>query len=436
MTDLATLTSLLARQRPDWSLEQPFYIDPDIYAFEENEWIARQWTVVGHISEVPAKGSYIVRELYGQSIIVVRASDTDVHAYYNVCTHRGSRLCKTDGRAPFLVCPYHAWSFRLTGELQSRQDVPEGVDPAKLGLHAVPVRVVEGLIFCVPAGKDLPDIEPAIAGLTPMLRRHGLARARIVARKSYPTNANWKLVVENAYECYHCRPAHPEYFSANGHVSVSAVRDDRKAAAWHENVALWREEVSADGSFNARVDADGGLARVPYRINRWPIGSGRLSLSRDGKPVAALMGDYAVFDGGETQVRLGRLAFVSAANDYATLVQIVPLGPEQTNMILTWLVDEEADPETIDVDAVSWMWDVTTVQDKRIVEDNAAGVRSVAYRPGPYTLLESETALFVKTYLAEMAQLVAGASDRSRPTRPPRDEQGMPETIVTAPLST
>jgi phenylpropionate dioxygenase-like ring-hydroxylating dioxygenase large terminal subunit len=410
MKDGTALLSMIDRQRPGWSLEQPFYMDADIYAFERENWMPRQWMLMAHTSELPSRGSYIVRDLFEESIIIVRAGDNDFRAYFNVCTHRGSRICKVDGRAPLLVCPYHAWSFKLSGELQSRRDVPEGVDPDSLNLHPVPIHVAEGLVLCALPGSDLPDPAPALEDLAPALRHHGVASARIAARKSYPTHANWKLVIENAFECYHCRVAHPEYTSANGHVQVTGMRNAAKAEAWEQELARWKVAIDPDEPANIHVRESGDLATMPRSVIRQPIGQGRQSLSQDGAPVAKLMGDYTAYDGGETQMRLGRLSFINAANDYVTLVQIQPRGPQQTDMTLTWLVAPDTDPD-LPVEPIQWMWDVTTVQDKRIIEDNAAGVRSCAYRPGPYTALEGATADFVGTYLNELRSLVDAGRD-------------------------
>lgn len=410
MIDNASMLGLIDRQRPGWSLEQSFYLDPAVYAAERAAWMPRQWMLMAHSSELPSKGSHIVRDLFGESIIIVRAGEDDIRAYFNVCTHRGSRICKSDGRSPLLVCPYHAWSFKLTGELQGSRDLPDDVDPKTLGLHPVPIHVVEGLIMCALPGADLPDPQSAMARLVPALRQHGIGKARIAARKSYPTNANWKLVIENAFECYHCRNAHPEYASVNGHVQVTGTSDPNKADAWNQELARWNSTLDTDMSANARVREAGDLLTMPHSVVRQPIGNGRQTLSQDGAPVSKLMGEFTAYDGGETQMRLGRLSFLNAANDYATLIQIQPRGPNETEMVMTWLVADDADPD-LPVEPVQWMWDVTTVQDKKIIEDNAAGVRSCAYRPGPYTKLESATADFVATYLGEMRALLADASN-------------------------
>ncbi|TIX95590.1 MAG: hypothetical protein E5V17_03870, partial [Mesorhizobium sp.] len=99
--DRSAVVNLIDHHRPNWSLEQAFYVDPAIFELERELWFPRQWSLVAHTSEVPERGRYIVRQLFDEEIIVVRFGDgeEDIAAYYNVCTHRGSRLCAKDGRS-------------------------------------------------------------------------------------------------------------------------------------------------------------------------------------------------------------------------------------------------------------------------------------------------------------------------------------------------
>jgi len=400
------LWSRFGAQRPGWSLEQPLYTDPAIFELERQVWFPRQWMLMAHVAELPRKGAHIVRPLFDEDVLIVRAGDDDFRAFFNVCTHRGSRICKSDGHAKLLVCPYHAWSFRLTGELQSRGEVPAGVDPDALGLRPVPIRVQDGVIFCGLDAERLPDPTPALNAISPALRRHGISRARVLERRSYPTHANWKLVMENFLECYHCRPAHPEYTAANGHVAILGARDPERAAQYRAEVEAWLAR-GPDRAFNTKIWEPGGLDAPAYGVSRTPLGDGRVTQSSDGRPVAPLMGDFTEYDGGETAIRFGRLSFVGGLNDYAVLFQIMPRAVDLTDTVMTWLVDEAA--EDIDVERVCWLWEATTSQDKGIVEENAAGVRSSAYRPGPYTDLEPWSAWFTATYLSEMASLAPAA---------------------------
>ena len=101
------LRDAIKRQRPGWSLEQQFYVSPEIYELERRGWLARQWLPLGHCSEVPEPGSYIVRELLGESLIIVRGKDGLIRGFHNVCRHRGSRICDRDGKTANFTCPYH-----------------------------------------------------------------------------------------------------------------------------------------------------------------------------------------------------------------------------------------------------------------------------------------------------------------------------------------
>jgi Rieske 2Fe-2S family protein len=236
---------------------------------------------------------------------------------------------------------------------------------------------------------------------------HGIANARVIERRSYPTAANWKLVLENFFECYHCRPAHPEYFRLNGHVSVTAIRDEAAASRWNSTLEEWLAARDPATRLEPVRDA-GAIDRLKVSVYRQPIGLGRQTHSRDGAPIAPLMGSFTEYDGGETAMHLGRFSFMGAYNDHAVLCQFIPRGPQDTDVVATWFGAAEADPATIDIDALTYLWDVTTRQDKQIIEENAAGVRSPAYVPGPYTRLETQTAAFIADYVGIMAKL-AGA---------------------------
>jgi Rieske 2Fe-2S family protein len=147
--------------------------------------------------------------------------------------------------------------------------------------------------------------------------------------------------------------------------------------------------------------------QMKFKLYRQPIGLGRSTISRDGTPVARLMGGFTSFDGGETAMHFGRQCFAGGYNDHVILFQFTPRGPEEADVLATWLVDAEADVDAVDVDALTFMWDVTTRQGKQLIEENAAGVRSRAYRPGLYTALESQSSQFVQSYVDAMRKLLA-----------------------------
>ena len=391
----SALREWVARQRPGWSLEQPFYTSEEIYDLERRGWLAGQWYLLAHRSEVAESGSFIVREVLGESLIIARDSEGTLRGFYNVCRHRGSRICDADGHAAKgFTCPYHAWSYRLDGTFRAAAALPQGIDTRQLGLQAVPVREMGGMVFASLKG-DLRHLEAVQPVLEPGLRYHGIPEARIAARRSYPIHANWKLVMENFLECYHCFPAHPEFCSVMRQAEVIGRVPADGGEAWQREVQTWfKEEADPDSPLSIRPDFPDA-----YSAGRFPIGKGRKTQSRDGEPVAPLMGRLQRFDGGVSGFRLEPFIYVMASNDHAVMFQILPTGAERTDVILSWLVNASVSAAEVDVERMIWLWDVTTTQDKVIIERNAAGVRSRAYAPGPYSTLESATARLVGRYL-------------------------------------
>jgi phenylpropionate dioxygenase-like ring-hydroxylating dioxygenase large terminal subunit len=404
LRETVDLQALIARQRPGWSLEQPFYTSPEIFETERRGWLAQQWFVLGHGSEIPEPGSYMVRELLGESVIAVRDDGGRVHAYYNVCRHRGSRLYEQDGRASHLACPYHAWGYRLDGSLRSAASLPAGTDKSQLGLRPIRVQEIEGLLVASLSGN--PEVAQMLnREFADGLRYHGIDRARIAARRSYPTHGNWKLVIENFIECYHCLPAHPEYCRVMKHVDVVAREPSPAGQAWQQTANTWLEQSANRECPLAPLPRP--LTFEPHGTGRAPIGGDRKTQSEDGRPVAPLMGLQPRFDGGVSSFRCEPFIYFGALNDHAVMFQFSPVSADETDVVLTWLVDGSAGDAEVDVARMIWLWDVTTIQDKRLIERNAAGIRSRSYAPGPYTELESMPARLVGRYLSELA--VAGA---------------------------
>lgn len=397
----------LDRYRAGWCLEQFFYTSEELFEYERQTWLARQWYLIGHVSEVPQIGDYIVRELLGESLIVVRASRSVIRGFFNVCRHRGSRICREDGAATVLTCPYHAWSYALDGRLRSATALVEGTDKSQLGLKPVQIREYGGLIFCA-LDASTPKPHEAEA-FVPGLEYQGVPGARIAARRHYPTAANWKLVIDNFLECYHCLPAHPQYSAMMRHVKRYSLDSPAKASEWDREVEAWvRAEAITDfpGAVFETADADWSLTG----ITRFPIGAGHKTQSEDGQPVAPLMGRYPRYDGGVAHFGVAPFAYFFGLNDHAVLFQFLPRAVDYTDVTVTWLVDAAAPLDSVDVERMVWLWDVTTVQDKNIIEGNAAGVRSSAYVPGPYSKLEEWGIQVTTKYIDELrAQLLVGA---------------------------
>lgn len=401
------IDEVIEAQRPGFSLDQAFYCDTEIFRREFARIISRQWILAAHVSQIPDRGDFVLFDIAGESIIIVRGEAGKVHAHFNVCRHRGSRvLIHETGNARSLTCRYHGWGYALDGKLKGAPHMPADFDAGGYSLKPCHVRILEGLVFVCLADGDAPDFNAVADGLKPFLELHGTAEARVAHREVYPVHANWKLTVENYLECYHCKPAHREYCRVEIKAEKAGDGSPAAMARYDARYHSWRELVDRLGTmlpdFNIRLpsgdpllDAQFGTAyRAPLR-ERFQTGT------EDGRPVAPLMGAFREYDGGETGLGVGPFSFMLAYNDYATLFQFVPRDAEHSDIICTWLThpDASGSPD-YDVDRLVWLWTVTTRQDKSIIEANAQGIRSSRYEPGPASLLEPDVIGFRQWCLA------------------------------------
>jgi phenylpropionate dioxygenase-like ring-hydroxylating dioxygenase large terminal subunit len=424
------LPALLDAQQPDYCLEQPFYADAGIFESDIERIFGRRWLLVDHVARIPAKGAWFLYEIAGESIIVVRDAGERVNAFFNVCRHRGSRVClESAGHAARLVCPYHAWTYGLDGRLVGARKMSKDFDKQQFGLRPCAVQVVAGLIFINLSGAAAMDFTAARTAITPYLDLHGIAEAKIAARAMYGVAANWKLVMENFLECYHCLPAHPEYCSVNSIVKLIGDGSERASMEYLQAWERWKaasdpdllaREVALSGPADQGLDpqhpysiphAHGAAHSGPvYAAMRTLIGEGYQTMSEAGRPVAPLMGRFRRYDGGKTSVSVDYFGRMTAANDYAVLFKFIPVSAQFTNFEIIWLVRGDAVAgQDYDLPRLQWLWHVTTTQDKTLAENNQRGVNSRAYRPGPYSDLEDTPARFVRWYLQQIDPRLGGA---------------------------
>ena len=386
--------ALIAEQTSGFTLRQAFYTDEAIFEREVGRIFLKSWLYVGHQSQIPRKGDYFLFEIAGESLILVRTGDEEISALLNVCRHRGSRVCsEASGHAKRFVCRYHGWTYKLSGALAAAAHVHDGFDKARYGLKRIDVHVFHGLIFVnfdpepVPFSSIADDLDEAMAP-------YGLARAKVAHKANYPMRANWKLAVENYCECYHCRPAHPEYSKHHGR----AVPDEQTARELAEVMGK-ADEIGLTRDCVQRSWLDAGSIGNDRGFDRYAL-LGGVTGSRDGKPVAPLLGDLKGYDGGATDIHIGPVTFFLAYCDHVVVYRFTPRTAHTTDCEITWLVNETAEEgRDYDLDALTWLWDVTTIADKEIIENNQSGVNSRFYEPGPYTEMEDFTRRFSEWYL-------------------------------------
>lgn len=201
---------------PVRSLEARYYTDPAIFELEKAGLLARTWQFACHTSEVAEPGDYFAFELAGESLFALRGHDGAVRVFYNVCQHRAHELVQGKGSTRVVVCPYHAWSYELTGALRAAPNtkaVP-GFDRQKICLSEVRAEEFVGFVF-VNLDPDAAPMEEWFPGARAELEEW-LPQFRDLKPLEWveiPEACNWKVSVENYSECYHCALNHPTFAS-------------------------------------------------------------------------------------------------------------------------------------------------------------------------------------------------------------------------------
>jgi Rieske 2Fe-2S family protein len=220
----------------------------------------------------------------------------------------------------------------------------------------------------------------------------------VAHRATYPVNANWKLAVENYMECYHCGPAHAEYSRFHLYARPAALNReaDERVRQRARTLGLALEELDRWG-LNARPGQEAADSV------RSALADGAVSGSEDGRPLAPLMGQFPDYDGGVTFFDVGLTSSFLAYPDHGLVYRFSPRTVHSTDMEVIWLVRDDARAGVdYDLERLTWLWKVTSVADKRIIELNQQGINSRFYEPGPYSPMEQHTRRFVEWVLAEL----------------------------------
>lgn len=388
------LARLIQDYKEGFALPRDFYTSQEIYDRDISAYWNRNWIWAGHVSQIPDPGDYFLLDYGPESIIVVRDREGEVRAHLNVCRHRGSRVCvEGEGKARLFVCPYHAWTYELSGKLRSGRSMGDDFDPGEYGLLPARVIVFQGLIF-VCASDDAPPIEAGLERLAPLTAPFELENLKVAQKKVYPVPANWKLALENYMECYHCAPSHQEY--AKSH-TLKAPQEMEKLIeplqARSRKIGLPTEELDETGPSAPAPGTD-----VYYR--RYPLYDGYQTGSRDGAALAPPLGDLTGFDGGATDVQVGALNNFLIYADHVVAYRFLPRGLQETDIELVWLVRGDAEEKKdFATDELTWLWHVTSLDDERIIRHNQEGVNSHYFRPGPLADMEWGIVGFYEGYL-------------------------------------
>ncbi len=340
------------------TLPAAYYVDPAVFRREMERFFFDRWICIGREDEIDAPGKFVTRDVAGESIIVTRDNAGALSAMYNVCRHRGTRMCEeTSGKfAGRIQCPYHAWTYALNGDCigaNGMQDSPS-FQKSEHGLHKVSVDVWDGHVF-VHMGKNAPALASALAPLPEKFAPWGMSDLRLAKRSAYQLAANWKLIIQNYSECLHCPSIHPALLKVSPHDSGD-------------------NEPGNESYLGGRMSLKDGVATMSL--------SGKAM--RDNLPGLSAEDQRYVY----YYAVLPNL-LLSLHPDFMLTHTLWPRSPNRTDVVceLHFHKDEMQKPGFTFAD-VQEFWDLTNKQDWKVSELSQLGISSRAYQPGPYTSRE------------------------------------------------
>ena len=361
---------------PPKTLPQQYYVDPRIFQQELERFYFRSWICAGRAPEIPEPGDYFLCEVGPESVLLVRGADGQVRAFFNVCRHRGTRICAVaEGRFPGAIqCGYHGWTYGLDGKLCAAPHMEQAeFCRENYPLHGISAEIWDGHIF-VNLDRTAAPLAAQLGDLQGKFDAWRMSELRMASRMTYDVKCNWKLLVVNYNECLHCPILHP---LLNRMTHYLSGENDPPALGYIGGSMEFREGVE--------------------------------TMSVDGKKPRACLPGLP----GENHSRVHYYTvypnlFLSLHPDYVMTHTLWPQAVDQTRVIceLHFHPDEMKKPGFDPGDAVEF-WDTTNREDWRICELSQLGIQSRAYQPGPYSAKEGLPRAF-----DEMIVGAAGDQDR------------------------
>ncbi len=333
-----------------------YYYDPQIYTLEQEQIFSRMWICAGHASTIAQVGAYQTVHIGNESVIIVRNRDGILQAFLNVCRHRGARLCsEAQGQLKGSIqCRYHAWTYGLDGRLIGAPNVlnNEQFDRTAFGLMPVALELWEGLIWL----NLLDDPSPATTQLNPTIierfgdyasfARYGLGNLKVGKTITYDVQANWKLLLENFMECYHCGPMHPEFCQL-----LPAFRTGKADYAEGDAATL------ADGVESFTITGKSSRPPLPGLLPQ---------------DLRRYYGEVLIPN-----------VLLNLLDDHVVIHTLWPDGPARTRVTCDWLFDPDvvARADFDPMDAVE-LFDIVNKQDWEVCELTQFGMTSKAFAAG------------------------------------------------------
>ena len=403
----------LQQDRKGYSLPRDLYVSDEAFRFDTEVMLKSVWLYACTVAHVKNPGDWFLFELAHNSIIVVRGRDNAVRAFWNSCRHRGARICEEQrGRAPRLMCPYHQWTYGLDGALLAARSMADDFNKADNGLAPVSLENIGGLIFlCL--SDNPPPIDRVKADVIDQIGAYDLDKCKVAVQDNLVENANWKLVMENNRECYHCDAGHPELISVLGTYGFGkGLPEDGEAdvvddKAFGAMVEAKRAQWQKLGIFRDLIEFPDGWW---HRVARLPLANGAVTQSIDGKLACKkLIGPFTEPETSSLSVWTQPNSWHHFCCDHVVTFSLTPLSADTTLLRTSWLVHEDAvEGVDYDPDHLAALWRTTNDQDGRFSMLNHRGIATDGYRPGRYAVEEKLVEDFKEFYVDRSRKALEG----------------------------
>ena len=334
------------------TLPARYFTDPGHFRREMEVFYFDRWICAGRTEFIARAGDYFLREIAGESVIVTRGAG-GVNAFYNVCRHRGARLCtEPEGNCGDRIqCSYHGWSYGLDGRLLGAPHMESDFRRQDYPLHTIATEIWDGHIFLHFGSKPEP-LAMQLGSLPRKFAAWRMQELRLHRRRIYDVKANWKLVVLNYNECLHCPLVHPALNRLTDYLGADNEPADPHYAGGSMGFREGVETMSVDGQ--RRRAYLPGLDESQRRQVCY----------------------YSIYPN----------LLLSLHPDYVMVHTLWPRAVDRTGIRCEWYFHprEIANPDFVAGDAIQF-WDTTNQEDWRMVELSQAGIASRAYTPGPYS---------------------------------------------------
>ncbi|WP_251092551.1 aromatic ring-hydroxylating dioxygenase subunit alpha [Streptomyces sp. Caat 7-52] len=333
-----------------------YYTDPSIFRQEQEKLFESLWFCAVRSADLDRPGSFRTVQVGRENIVVTRTRTGELRAFLNVCRHRGARLCteKAGEVRRSLQCPYHAWTYDLDGKLIAAPNLIKMPDVDRVAYGLIKVALREWLGYAwVCLADEPPSFEDTVMhaaverlGDAAAIEHYGTERLALGKRVTYDVKANWKLIVENFMECYHCATIHPEL------TEVLPEFADGYAAQYYVGHGA---EFGA-GIRGFTVDGSAGFARLP-----------EVTAGQDRRYYA---------------ITVKPAVFVNLVPDHVILHRMFPLAEDRTVVECDWLYAPEVVDSGADVSKSVELFHRVNVQDFEACERTQPAMSSRAYREG------------------------------------------------------